>query len=122
MKKLVAFLSLFGSLGTLLCCALPALFVALGLGGAFAGLMGALPQLVWVSLHKGMVFGFAGGMIIVGGLLQWRARHEPCPVDPEQAMACRRARLWSVGIYWSSVMLYAIGAFFAFLLPAFQHA
>jgi hypothetical protein len=117
-KKLVAFLGLFGSLSTLLCCALPALFVALGLGGAFAGLVGAFPQIVWVSKNKGAVFAAAGLLLIAGGALQWRARFDPCPADPAQAAACRSARRLSAWVYGASVTLYAVGAFFAFILPA----
>jgi len=56
-KGLLAFLSLFTSLGTLLCCALPALFVAIGMGAAFAGLVGAVPQIVWLSEKKLWLFG-----------------------------------------------------------------
>src|SRR4051812_18221217 len=111
MKKWVTFLSLFGSLSTLLCCALPALFVALGLGGALAGVIGTFPQLVWVSLHKGLVFAVAAGLLTIGGLLQWRARFEPCPSDPELARACTSARRASAWVYGVSVALYAIGAF-----------
>ncbi len=35
---LLGYLSLFSSLGTLLCCALPALFVLLGLGATVASI------------------------------------------------------------------------------------
>ena len=45
-------LSLFASAGTLVCCALPALFVTLGAGAALAGLVGEFPQLVWLSTYK----------------------------------------------------------------------
>jgi hypothetical protein len=114
MKKWISFLGLFGSLSTLLCCALPALLVTLGLGGALAGLIGMFPQIVWVSTHKPEVFSAAGLLILMGGWLQWRARYEPCPADPAQAAACLSARRWSFGIYGVSVVLYLIGAFFAF--------
>jgi len=50
--KWLAFLSLFTSTGTLLCCALPALLVALGSGAALSSLVAVVPGLVWVSEYK----------------------------------------------------------------------
>ncbi len=106
---------LFTSFSTLLCCALPALLVTLGMGAAFAGLVSAVPQLVWLSEHKGAVFLFAGGMLTVAGGLRWQSRNAPCPADPRKAAACRRVRAWSGVVYWSSVAIYATGFFFAYL-------
>jgi hypothetical protein len=117
MKRLITFLSLFTSASTLLCCALPALFVALGMGAAFAGLIGTLPELVWVSENKGLVFGVGGFLLVIGGLLQVAARKATCPIDAAQGDACQNAKDWSKPIYFSSVALYAVGFFFAFLAP-----
>ena len=44
--------SLFASSSTLVCCALPALLVAVGAGAALSSLVSAVPQLVWLSEHK----------------------------------------------------------------------
>ncbi|MGZ3650192.1 MAG: hypothetical protein ACXVB9_16450 [Bdellovibrionota bacterium] len=117
MRKFLTFLSLFTSLSTLLCCALPALFVAIGMGAAFAGLIGAVPQIVWVSENKGVVFGLGALLLAVGGLLQWRAKYEPCPLNSEQAAACLSARRSSRILYFVSLVIYAVGAFFAFAGP-----
>ena len=114
MSKFGSWLSLFASTGTLFCCALPSLFVALGMGASLAGFVSAVPQVVWLSQYKGMVFGFSGGMLLVAGVLQYRARFEPCPIDKELARACMRSRAWSFWIYILSVSLWLIGAFFAF--------
>ncbi len=108
------FFSLFTSLGTLVCCALPALFVTLGAGAALAGLVSSAPWLIALSAHKAWVFGGAGIMILLGGLLRWNARHAPCPADPAAAKACMRLRRFSGWIYWASVVIYLTGAFFAF--------
>ena len=112
-------LSIFTSSGTLVCCALPAVLVALGAGAAFSGLVSTVPQLVWLSNHKGLVFGFAALMIAVAGVLQWRARSAPCPADPVLASACLRARRVSASIYMGSVAIFGVGILFAFVLPAF---
>lgn len=113
-----ALLSVFTSSSTLVCCALPALLVALGAGATLAGLVSAFPQLVWMSAHKGLVFGLSGGMLGVTGVLQYRARFAPCPADPRLAAACRRTRRVGLGVYLLSLAIYAVGAVFAFLLPA----
>lgn len=110
-------ISLFTSLGTLVCCALPALLVSLGLGAALAGLVGAVPALVWLSKYKIWVFGGAALLIAVAGILLWNARTLPCPADPAQAKACTRLRIVSWWIYALSVAAFAIGFFFAFIAP-----
>ncbi|MDP2205864.1 MAG: hypothetical protein Q8K65_06100 [Alphaproteobacteria bacterium] len=114
-KLLLPGLSLLTSLGTLVCCALPALLVTLGAGATLAGLVSAAPQLVWLSAHKNAVFTVAGALLAIAGAVQWRNRHAPCPADPTQARACmflRRAGWW----LWSlSLALYLTGFFFAFI-------
>jgi len=104
------------------CCALPALLVMLGAGAALSGLVAAVPQVVWLSEHKGLVFGVAGLLMATGGVLQWRNRHAPCPIDPALRAACQRTRRWSLGIYLVSLALLAVGAAFAFVLPAWMAA
>ena len=113
----LAFLSLFTSTGTLICCALPALLVALGAGAALSTLISAVPGLVWVSEYKETVFVFAGVMLTVSGWLQWRSRFAPCPVDAAQRNACLRTRRSSALVYGASVVVFMVGGFFAFILP-----
>lgn len=108
-------LSLLTSLGTLVCCALPALLVTLGMGAVLAGLVSAVPQLVWLSAHKTIVFMIAGGILALAGILQWRNRRAPCPADPAQAAVCRRLRAVSWWIWALSVVFYITGFFFAFI-------
>ena len=112
-----AWLSLLASGGTLLCCALPALLVSLGLGAALAGLVSAVPALVWVSEYKAPVFGAAALLLAAAGALQWRLRTAPCPVDPALRQACLRTRRWSRAVWWVAAALFAVGAFFAFVAP-----
>jgi hypothetical protein len=115
--RLAAFASLLTSGGTLVCCALPALLVALGAGAALAGLVGAVPQLVWFSVHKDLVFGAASAMLALAGLWQWRMRHAPCPLEPRLAAACMATRRTALRVYLLSLALYVTGAYFAFLAP-----
>ena len=105
------------SASTLVCCALPALLVALGAGAVLASAVSVFPQLVWISEHKIEVFVLAGVMLSVAGVLQWRAKSLPCPIDPALRNACMRSRKISLIIYWVSVAIFAIGGFFAFIAP-----
>jgi hypothetical protein len=114
---LVNYLTLFSSTGTLLCCALPALLVSLGLGAVMAGLASHLPGLIWISENKIVVFSFAGFMLLMNGLLIWSARSAPCPVDPKLRDACISGRKFSRNIYFISVFIFSIGFFFAFIAP-----
>ena len=113
----LSLLALLAGSGTLVCCVLPAVMVALGAGAALAGLVTAVPQLVWLSAHKAWVFGLAAVMLALSGGALWRARLLPCPVDPRLAAACTRLRRWSAGLWFASALAITIGALFAFVLP-----
>ena len=114
----VAFGTLLATTGTLLCCVLPAVLVSIGAGAALAGLVSNFPQLVWMSEHKAWVFGIAGALLMASGVLIWRARRLPCPVDASAALACMRLRRVSAVVYGISVLCFLAGTTFAFLLPA----
>lgn len=117
MRRVLHFFALFGSLGTLLCCALPTLFVALGMGAAVAGAVNAVPELEWLSERKDYLFAACAVMLVLAGWMQWRARAESCPLDPDLAAACKSARDWSVWVYGISVAVFAMGVFFAYIGP-----
>ena len=113
----VAFLTLLASSGTLVCCVLPAVMVALGAGAALAGLVTAVPQLIWLSEHKAGVFGLAFTMLGLSGALLWRARGLPCPAEPRLARSCVVLRRFSVGLWAAALGCTTLGATFAFVLP-----
>jgi uncharacterized iron-regulated membrane protein len=110
-------LSLFASSSTLICCALPALLVTLGAGAVLSSLVSVFPQLVWLSEHKLGLFAFASAMLLVSGYVQWRNRTAPCPTDPALRNACLRTRRTSLRVYLASVVLLAVGGWFAFVQP-----
>jgi hypothetical protein len=112
-----ALLSLLASSSTLVCCALPALLVALGAGTVLASLVAAVPGLVWFSEHKAFVFAAAGIMLVAAGLLQWRTRTAPCPVDPVLRRHCLRTRRNARLIHAASIAVYALGGWVAFGQP-----
>lgn len=113
-----AFGTLLASTTTLVCCVLPAVLVSLGAGAVLAGLVSSFPQLVWLSEHKAGVFAVAGMLLAASGVMIWRARRLPCPADPAAARACARLRAVSALLYGVSALAFALGALFAFVLPA----
>jgi hypothetical protein len=122
----LSYLSLFTSLGTLLCCALPSLLVLFGLGATVASVLSEAPWLVALSHHKNWVFLIAGILIFgnfgyvytVAPRLQ--ARAGAC--DPIDATACQTASRFSHIALWCSAVLYLIGCFSAYLLgPILVH-
>ena len=116
----LTYLSLFTSLGTLLCCALPSLLVLFGLGATVASFLTAVPWLVTLSRNKHWVF-LVSGMLILGNILyvyalapRLRARSLGCSLDDPRA--CLAASRFSRIVLWISAGLYAIGFCSAYLL------
>ncbi|MBN8550649.1 MAG: hypothetical protein J0M12_15140 [Deltaproteobacteria bacterium] len=117
LKRVVAFLALFSSLSTLVCCAIPALLVSLGLGASLAASLAVFPQLIWLSEHKLFVFIFAGVMLVLTSVLRQSGKRRICPSDASLGAACQTSRDISGVLFYVSVLLYLIGAFFAFAAP-----
>lgn len=115
----LSYLSLFTSLGTIMCCALPSLLVALGMGAAFAGLIGVVPQIVVLSEYKLYVFGVSGALIALSTLVLYLNRNAPCPIDPGQARACATARKWSMVMVGVSAAFWGLGFIAAYVAPLF---
>ena len=109
--------TLLSSAGTLVCCVLPAVLVTLGAGAALAGLVTAIPQLVWLSEHKPLVFGIAFALLIASGIATWYSRTLPCPTEPVAAESCQRLRRVNVALYSIAVVSFALGITCAFVLP-----
>jgi hypothetical protein len=114
-NHIISTLALFGSFSTLLCCALPALFVSLGAGAALIGLVNAVPQLIWLSKHKVALFVFSGCMLMLSGITRYLSRNSPCPIDPLKAQSCKKLRRFSGSVFLFSLALYTTGFFFAFI-------
>lgn len=122
----LSYLSLFTSLGTLLCCALPSVLVLLGLGATVASVLSEAPWLVALSHHKNSVFVIAGVLIfgnfgyVYALAPQLQGRTEAC--DPKDPTACQTASRLSQVVLWCSAVLYLIGCFSAYLLgPILAH-
>tara|TARA_B110000285_G_C14765025_1_gene441308 strand:- start:259 stop:627 length:369 start_codon:yes stop_codon:yes gene_type:complete len=117
-NKLADYLSLLTSSGTIICCALPALLVSIGAGATLSSLFSIFPQLIVISIYKTQVFIGAFTMLVISGVLQYRARNLPCPMDEKKADACTKAKRLSLIIYFTSVGFFIIGLTFAYLIPS----
>lgn len=115
----INYFTLFGSVSTLICCALPSLLVSLGLGAVLAGIASNVPALIWVSEHKIQVFSFSATMLLLNGVILWKNKDAPCPIDPKLREACISGRKTSRNIYFVSLFVFIVGFFFAYLLPNF---
>jgi hypothetical protein len=93
------------------------MLVALGAGAALAGLVTVVPQLVWLSEHKLLVFGTASALLAASGFATWYSRRLPCPTDPVAADSCQRLRRINVVLYCVALVTFGLGLTFAFLLP-----
>lgn len=116
------YLSLFSSLGTLVCCALPSLLVLFGLGATVASVLSAAPWLISPSHHKNWFFGLAGVLIATNFMYVYafaprlqNAAQTCAPEDP----SCRTATRVSRVVLWISAGIYAVGAITAFALGPF---
>lgn len=91
--------------------------VALGAGAVLVGLVSAVPQLIWLSEHKGLVFAAAGIMLVLSGVMLRKASRLPCPTEPAAATACNRLRRVSRGLYAAALVAYVVGAGFVLFAP-----
>lgn len=121
-RRALGYLTLFASVGTLLCCALPALLVLVGFGAVVASTLSAAPWLVTLSRHKAWVF--AASALLIAANMYYVYRLAPrlavargmCP--PGEADACAITSRWTRALLWISVTLYGVGFAVAFLLPS----
>ena len=117
-SAVLSYFSLFTSVGTLLCCALPSLLVLLGLGASVASMLSSVPWLVKLSQHKQWTFSVSGILIALSFANMYyiapRFRADECTADDPSA--CADASRLSKTILWGSAVIYAIGFFVAYVL------
>ena len=115
---MLSYFSLFTSLSTLLCCALPSLLVLFGLGASVASMLSFFPWLAALSRHKVLTFSISGVLIASSFLHTYyvlpRLRTEECL--PHSPNACVETSRFSRILLWISVAIYAVGFLVAFVL------
>ncbi len=110
-------LSLLASSSTLICCALPALFVSLGAGATLASIVNVFPELIIISKYKIYISAFALLFLIVAGILIKNASVQPCPTDPNLRDICIKTRKKSKIIYIISVFIFTFASIFTYIVP-----
>ncbi|MBI4479761.1 MAG: hypothetical protein HY651_07030 [Acidobacteria bacterium] len=114
-QKIVSFLALFASAGTLICCALPALLVSLGMAAVVVSAISAFPWLVPLSQHKEWLFLGVGLLIGLNFWLVYRSR-TPVVCNAETgASTCEMAGRWSRVVLWLSLGIFMAGISMAYL-------
>jgi hypothetical protein len=117
-SALLSYFSLFTSLSTLLCRALPSLLVLFGLGASVASALSFMPWLVTLSRHKQWTFSASGILIALSFLNMYyispRVRAKQC--SPDNPSACEDASAVSKAILWASAAIYVVGVFVAYVL------
>ena len=115
----VNFIFLLASSSTLICCALPAVFVSLGAGASFVSLITTFPFLITLSKFKIYISLFALTMILIAGYSTYRLKRLPCPADPELGKICLQTRQKSRYVYYFSFCLFLCASVFTYIIPQF---
>ena len=116
-ERAANFFSLFASSSTLICCALPSLFVVLGAGASFASLLTVFPFLIVLSQYKLAISLTAFTTIALAGFAHYKTAHLPCPADPELGRVCLQSRRRARLVYYVSVSIFTFATIFTYLVP-----
>lgn len=108
-----AYLSLFTSLATLFCCALPALLVLLGLSmTSVLTFFTAVPGWQNFGAYDMWLFPQCAALLALGFYLVYSRRIAPaeaCEIPPSgRESACSTAARWNRRILWLSLILYVL--------------
>jgi len=115
----IGLMTLFISSSTLICCALPALFVAVGAGATLASLTNVFPQLIIISQYKVLISFITLIILLVAGVIIKKSEAMPCPVDPNLRTICLKTRKNSKTLYYLSVIIFASASVFTYLVPLY---
>jgi hypothetical protein len=89
--------------------------VLLGFGASLAGFLGNFPQLIVLSENKEWVFGLSFFMLGISFLGQKYAASKVCPIDQKEN--CEKTKNWSRPVFYLTLGINLVGAFYAFVLP-----
>lgn len=117
-SALLSYFSLFTSLSTLLCCALPSLLVLFGLGASVASALSFMPWLVTLSRHKQWTFSVSGILITLSFVNMYYVapRLRPAECSPDDPSACEDTSKLGKVLLWVSAGIYLVGVFVAYVL------
>ena len=115
----IGIISLIISSSTLICCALPAMFVAIGAGATLASLVGVFPQLIILSKYKIFISVITLFILLAAGLIIKKSESLPCPIDPKMKSLCLKTRKRSKNMYYASVIIFIMASTFTYILPRY---
>lgn len=117
-QNLSSFFQLFTSLATLICCALPVLLVALGLGAVVASTISAVPFLITLSKNKDWVFLIAFLVMGINYYMLYGRKRRACKVKIKSEgteTACDVASRWNKVLFWVTIVILSISSFKVYL-------
>tara|TARA_Y100000741_G_scaffold335312_1_gene293147 strand:+ start:15 stop:392 length:378 start_codon:yes stop_codon:yes gene_type:complete len=112
-------ISLIASSSTLICCALPAIFVAIGAGATLASLTSTFPQLIIISQYKVQISIITLIILIIAGIFIKKSESMPCPIDPDLRAICLKTRKNSKTLYFASVIIFFSASIFTYFVPLY---
>ena len=115
----IGLFALLTSSSTLICCALPSLFVAVGAGATLASVVNFFPQLIIISKYKIYISVFTLIILTIAGWIIYKARYMPCPIDKDLRNACLKTRKQSRVLYLFSVLIFISASLFTYVLPLY---
>lgn len=114
-NKLISVLTLFTSISTLLCCALPATISAISGGAAVAAMISSFPWLILLSKNKAWIFLIAGILILLNAMFVFRPkRNLGCHLAGENG--CEISGNFSRITLYIAIGIYLLGSFFSYIL------
>lgn len=114
-EEILSVLALFTSTGTLVCCALPALLVSLGMAAVVISAVSAFPWLMPLTRHKVWLFLGTGLLIALDFYLVYRPNRQLACEFGGQGQGCKVTGRWNTVVLWLTVVIYAVGLFMAYL-------
>jgi hypothetical protein len=114
-ERILSVFGLFTTVSTLICCALPALLVTVGMGAVVISAVSAFPWLMPLTRNKEWLFLGAGMLISVNFFLVYRPRKQLACDIQERGDGCQVAGNWNKAVLWLSAGIYAVGLFMAYL-------
>lgn len=107
-------LVLFTSTTTLVCCALPIVLVAVGMGAVSAALFSNLPFLGVLVANKVWLFSISGAFLLLAAWALFRPGRA-CPADAALVEKCNAAHRWNKRLLIASAFIWVIGFAAAYL-------
>ncbi len=112
---LFSYLTLFTSLSTLLCCALPIVFVSLGAGALFAAISSKIPFINVLGENFTLLFTLSVLLLALAGYFIF-IKPQSCPTDKKLANICTKSKKINKIIWLGTVAILITSFFFKYIL------